>query len=137
MVSYSETIEAPIESVWKHFLYKIEHPEHFVPGVSNVIVKEKTDSYVIRQMDIYLPNQPTVTFTEKITHSPYQVKFLIIDHPIHKGYVDNVAEKISDTQTKITFTLNWINKSTEEPVINQDIVKNAVLKTVDYIMKSK
>ena len=55
MVSYSEIVEAPLEKVWKDFIYKIEHPENFVPGVSNVMMKEKTDAFVIRQMDISLP----------------------------------------------------------------------------------
>ena len=136
MVSYSEIIEAPLEKVWEHFIYKIEHPENFVPGVSNVVMKEKTDDFVIRQMDISLPNQPKVTVTEKITHSPYQVNFLIIDHPIYKGFVDNFAEKISRTTTKITFSLNWVAKETGEAVNTQDIVRNAVLKTVDYILRS-
>ena len=137
MVSYSEIIEAPLATVWEHFIYKIEHPEHFVPGVSNVIVKEKTDAYVIRQMDISLPNQPKVTVTEKITHSPYQVNFLIIDHPVYKGFVDNFAEKITDSTTKITFSLSWFNKETGEAMNNQDIVRNAVLKTVDHILRSR
>lgn len=136
MVTYSETIEAPLEIVWEHFLYKIEHPEHFVPGVSNVIIKEKTKDFVIRQMDISLPNQPTATVIEKITYAPYKVNFSIIEHPIYSGFVDNLAEKISETTTKITYSITWISKETGEPANNQEIVKHAVLKTVDYISKS-
>ena len=41
MVSFSETIKKPIIEVWEHFLYKIEYPQYFVPGVSNVFIKEK------------------------------------------------------------------------------------------------
>ncbi|HRG00603.1 MAG TPA: DUF1857 family protein [Bacteroidia bacterium] len=136
MISYSEIIKVPIEKVWEHFLYKIEHPEHFVPGASNAVIREKSSDYVIREMDIALPNGLNARISEKITYSPYNVKFQIIDHPIYKGHVDNLAEKISDNETQITYSLYWENKNTGEIVSNNDIVKNAVLKTADYILKS-
>ena len=63
--------------------------------------------------------------------------FLIIDHPVYKGFVDNFAEKITDSTTKITFSLSWFNKETGEAMNNQDIVRNAVLKTVDHILRSR
>ncbi len=135
MVSYTTNIKVPIEKVWQHFIYKIEHPENFVPGVSNVIIKEKTADLVIRDMDIALPDGSRAILTEKITHAPYTVKFLIINHPIYSGYVDNIAEKISDNETKITFSLHWINKQTGEPFSNPEIAKKAVLKTADYILQ--
>jgi hypothetical protein len=135
MVSYTTNIKVPIEKVWQHFIYKIEHPENFVPGVSNVIIKEKTADFVIRDMDIILLDGSKATLTEKITHAPYTVKFSIINHPVYSGYVDNLAEKISDNETKITFSLHWINKQSGEPFSNPEIAKNAVLKTVDYILQ--
>lgn len=136
MISHSEKIKVPIEKVWEHFLYKIEHPEHFVPGASNAVIKEKSSDYVIREMDIALPNGLNARISEKITYAPYSVKFQIIDHPIYKGHVDNIAEKISDNETQITYSLYWENKNTGEIVSNNDIVKNAVLKTAEYILKS-
>lgn len=135
MVSHSETIQVPIEKVWEHFIYKIEHPEHFVPGVSNVIIKEKTADYVMRTMDITNPAGVKATVVEKITYAPYWVKFLIVDHAINEGYVDNLAEKISDTETRITYSIHWKNKQTGEAFSNADIPKMAVLKTVDYILQ--
>ena len=48
MISYSENIKVPLDVVWQHFIYKIEHPENFVPGVSNVAIKENNDAYIIR-----------------------------------------------------------------------------------------
>ena len=137
MISYTTNIKVPIEKVWQHFIYKIEHPENFVPGVSNVIIKEKTADFVIRDMDIALPDGSKVTISEKITHAPYTVKFLIVNHPVYNGYVDNIAEKISDNETKITFSLHWINKKTGDPFNNEEIAKTAVLKTADYILQHK
>lgn len=137
MISYSENIKVPLDVVWQHFIYKIEHPEHFVPGVSNVSIKENNAEYIIREMDIEPQGGSKVRLVEKITYSPYWVKFLIADHPIYSGYVDNIAERISDNETKITFSLNWINKETGEIFSNQEMIKNAVLKTVAFILNSK
>ena len=137
MISYSSNIKVPISKVWEHFVYKIEHPEHFVPGVSNVFIKEKHDDHVIREMDIASPDGSKARIVEKITHSPYSVKFLIIAHPVYTGHVDNLAEMVSEDETKITFSLNWINKKTGEHFTNEEIAKGAVLKTVDFILKEK
>lgn len=137
MVSHSEIINAPIATVWKHFIYKIEHPEHFVPGVSNVVIREKTNDYVVRAMDIALPGGANTTVVEKITHEPYVVKFEILEHPVYTGHVINLAEVVSENETKITYALHWVNKTTGEPFSNQDGPKSAVLKTVEFILNSK
>lgn len=137
MISHSITIPISIENVWKHFLIKIAHPENFVQGVSNIEILEKKTSEVIRAMDIQTPNAPKIRFTEKITWSPYIIKFEIVDHPFQTGYVDNVAEKISENETKITFTLNWKNKVTGENFTQQEIITNAVNKTSSYIIQKE
>lgn len=137
MISHSTSIPVSIENVWKNLLIKIAHPENFVPGVSNIEILEEKPNEVLRAMDIQTPNAPKIRFTEKITWSPYWVKFEIIDHPFHTGYVDNLAEKISDTETKITFTLNWKNKVTGEDFTQQEIITNAVNKTAAYIVEKE
>jgi hypothetical protein len=136
MISHSEIMHQPIETVWEHFIYKIEHPEHFVPGVSHVVIRERHGDHVVRAMDIALPGGSAATVVEKITHAPYWVRFEIIDHPVYSGHVDNLAEKLSDTETRITYTLHWVNKATGEPFSNQDVARNAVLKTVEFISKA-
>ena len=87
---------------------------------------EKKPSEVVSAMDIQTPSASKIRFTEKITWSPYWVKFEIIDHPFHAGYVDNIVEKISDSETKITFTLDWKNKVTGEDLNQQEIITNTV-----------
>lgn len=42
MVDYTAIVKASLEKVWHHLILKIEKPENFVPGVSNVIILEKT-----------------------------------------------------------------------------------------------
>lgn len=137
MISHSEIVNVPLATVWEHFLYKIDHPEHFVPGVSGVVIKEKTANYTIREMNIAQPDGKSIRFSEKITASPYLVKFLIIEHPLYEGYVDNIAEAISPNETKITYSINWVNKTTGEAFAHQPIVTNAVIKSVAFILEAE
>lgn len=133
MISYSAIAKASLKDVWEHFIYKIDNPQHFVPGVSNVIIKEKNDDYVIRQMDIQIKDGPKNTVVEKITSTPYHVKFEIIEHPVFTGHVDNFAEFISENETKVTFAMQWKNKATGEMQSNEALIKEAVMKTIAFI----
>lgn len=133
MAQYSQIAPATLQNVWQHFIFKIDNPQHFVPGVSNVFIKERTTEFVIRQMDLQLPNNEVCTVLEKITFTPYKVRYEILEHPIYSGYVDNEAEYVSDNETKITYSLHWVNKKTQEIYTNENIIKAAVIKTIDYI----
>lgn len=138
MVQYSQIVKAPLSLVWEHFLYKINHPENFVPGVSNVEVLERNDAYVIRAMDLTFPdNNNTSRVVEQISCAPFWVKFLILEHPTFEGYVENLAEPISGNETKITFSIHWKNKKTGASFDHQEIAKNAVLKTIAYILEAQ
>ncbi|MEI7510135.1 MAG: AtaL-like protein [Flavobacterium sp.] len=132
MVQYTTKVNASLEKVWQYLIYKIDHPEHFVPGVSEVMIMEKTAEFVSRQMTVTTPETVTI-LKEKITFVPYKVRFLLVDHPKLEGYVDNDIEKISDTETQMTFTIDWVDKTTQEPINNFEMVQNAVLKTKTFI----
>ena len=47
MVQFSTVVNASLEKVWEHLIYKIEKPENFVPGVSDVEIIEKIDPNTI------------------------------------------------------------------------------------------
>ena len=132
MVQYSIIVNASLEKVWQHLILKIEKPENFVPGVSDVIILEKKEDFVTRKMTITTEGNAT-TLVEKITFIPYKVRFLLIEHPKFEGYVDNDIKAISDNETEITFSINWKDKITQMTFDNQEVVKNAVLKTKKYI----
>ena len=132
MVQYTTVVTASLEKVWQDLMYKIDHPEHFVPGVTEVIIMEKTADFVSRQMTVTTSESVTI-LKEKITFVPYKVRFLLVDHPKLEGYVDNDIEKISDTETQMTFIIDWVDKTTQKPINNFEMVKNAVLKTKTFI----
>ena len=132
MVQYTTTVKATLEKVWQHLILKIENPENFVPGISDVFILEKNDDFVIRKMTVTTPDN-TTTLTEKITFIPYKVRFLLVEHPKFEGYVDNDIKPISEDETEITFTINWKDKTTQTEINNFELVKNAVEKTKSYI----
>ncbi len=132
MIDYSIIVNASLEKVWQHLILKIEKPENFVPGVSDVIILEKKEDFVNRKMTITV-EENAATLVEKITFIPYKVRFLLLEHPKFEGYVDNDIKQISDNETEITFTINWKDKTTQSEFDNSEMVKNAVLKTKNYI----
>lgn len=132
MVHYTTIVNASLEKVWQHLILKIERPENFVPGVSDVIILDKNEDFVTRKMTITTEGNAT-TLVEKITFIPYKVRFLLIEHPKFEGYVDNDIKAISDNETELTFTINWKDKTTQTAFDNQEMVKSAVLKTKKYI----
>lgn len=135
MVQYATTVNASLELTWKNLLDKIENPQHFVPGVSDVIISEKNTDFVLRQMTVTNDKGSTI-LKEKITFEPYKVRFLLLDHAKLEGYVDNDIKAISDKETEMTFTIHWIDKVTKLEINDFELVKNAVLKTKNYIENS-
>ena len=132
MVQYSTIVNASLEKVWEHLILKIEKPENFVPGVSDVIILEKNENFVNRKMTITVEENAT-TLVEKITFIPYKVRFLLLEHPKFEGYVDNDIKFISESETEITFTINWKDKTSQSEFDNSEMIKNAVLKTKIFI----
>ena len=121
--------------VWQHLILKIEKPEKFIPGVSDVIILKKNEDFVTRKMTI-TTEESAITLVEKITFIPYKVRFLLIEHPKFEGFVDNDITAISDNKTEITFTINWKDKTTQSEFDNLEMVKSAVLKTKTFIEKN-
>jgi multisubunit Na+/H+ antiporter MnhE subunit len=132
MVQFTTTVNASLELTWKNLLDKIYNPQNFVPGVSDVIISEKNTDFVLRQMTVTNDMGSTI-LKEKITFEPYKVRFLLLDHPKLEGYVDNDIKAISDNETEMTFTIHWIDKTTKMEINDFELVKNAVLKTKNYI----
>lgn len=132
MVHYTTIVKASLDKVWQHLILKIEKPENFVPGVSDVHILEKKEDFVTRKMTITSEGIAT-TLVEKITFIPYKVRFLLLEHPKFEGFVDNDIKAISEDETEMTFTINWKDKTSQAEFNNQELVKNAVLKTKKYI----
>ena len=134
-ISHTEIVNASLYDVWQHLLYKIDHPEKFVPNVSDVEVIEKNVETTLRKMKITMPDK-SMTIIEKIIASPYVVRFEIMEHPTVKGYVENLAEAVNEKSTKLTYIMNWQNTLDNSPANNADMLKAAVNKSKLFIEES-
>ena len=132
MAEFTTIVQASLERVWEQLLYKIEQPQPFVPGITEVLIYEKTSAFVLREMTIVTP-EGTNVIKEKITFAPYTVRFTLLDHPKLEGYVDNVIEMIGPQETKMTFRMHWVDRATQQELHNQELITNAVLKTKAFI----
>ena len=88
----------------------------------------------MRQMNLTNPQGEEITLVERITHIPYEVCYAIEEHPKYKGYVLNRAVAINQEETTITYSIYWQDIETDVWYAEEETVKNAVLKTLAYIM---
>lgn len=136
MHHFTALVSKSIEEVWAHLIYKIDFPQHFVPGVQDVEILEKTETYTIRKMTVVMHNEPQ-TVVEKITldANKHLIRFEVLEHPKFTGYVLNEAVPFSDNSTELTYRLNWVNKEDGSLVDGTEIIKNAVLLSKSFIEK--
>jgi len=134
IITHSEIVNAPIEKVWNALVLKIEQPQYFVPNVSDVYIMEKTEKFMIRQMTLQA-GDIKMEMVEKITSSPYIVRFDIISHPKNTGYVLNEASSIDANSTLLTYTMCWQDKIEHTPSNNPEILKAAVMLSKEFIEK--
>lgn len=134
IITHSEIVNASIEKVWDALVLKIEQPQYFVPNVSDVSIMEKKEDYVIRKMSL-LAGDIKMELVEKITSSPYIVRFDIISHPKNTGYILNEASSIDATSTLLTYTMCWQDKIDHTPSNNPEILKAAVRLSKEFIEK--
>jgi ABC-type molybdate transport system ATPase subunit len=132
IITHSEIVNAPIENVWNALVLKIEQPHYFVPNVLDVSIMEKTEDYVIRKMSLQAGDLK-MELVEKITSSPYIVRFDIISHPKNTGYVLNEASSIDATSTLLTYTMYWQDKIDNSSSNNLAILKAAVMLSKEFI----
>ena len=133
-ISHTEIINAPIKTVWDALVLKIDQPQFFVPNVSNVLILEKTEEFVVRQMTLQA-GEIKMELVEKIKFSPFLVKFEIVSHPKNIGYVLNEAIPIDEKSIQLTYTMCWQDKETLLPSNNMDILKSAVILSKKFIEK--
>jgi ribosome-associated toxin RatA of RatAB toxin-antitoxin module len=129
--TFSAPVNAPLEVLWNLLIDKIENPQKYVPGISQVNILAKDNDHVLREMTI-----PTGIIKEKITYNvnTKEVVFTLVDNPNFSGTVIN---KIHISQVKnepitLEFTLNWqlINfDSLSSESDMSETIKQAVLHT--------
>ena len=127
--SHSVQVNAPVDTVWRLLVDKIENPGRYVPGVENVKVLERQPGYVVRRMKV-----GDVEVVERITafEQMHEVDFVLVDHPVYAGQVVNRIEPPlrPGLSCTLTFTLDWRRKDGRPDTLDlQPNVEQAIRKT--------
>lgn len=128
-VTCSQAVEADIQSIWRVFLDKVEHPQRYMAHVLETRFVEDQPDYVIREIDT-----EDMTLREKITLDERlgEVKFELIDHPLFTGHVLHaIIPPVPDLKNGlpvVTLTMDWTPKNEEGRAVEQaaqaEIVQN-------------
>jgi len=107
--SHSVQVKAPVETVWRLLLDKIENPGASVPGVENVKIVDREAGFVVRQMRV-----GGLDVTERVTAfaDAHEVDYVLLDHPLYAGQVVNKIEPPlrPGLSCTLTFSLDWRRK---------------------------
>lgn len=131
--SFSSPVNAPIEVLWDLLVDKIENPQRYVPGVSDVKILEKDGKSVLRQM-----TTPEITVKERITYDEdsREVVFTLVEHPQFSGEVLNKIIVPPDNKPSdpviLEFILDWQPLNPQAPRDEPDMsetIREAVLHT--------
>jgi hypothetical protein len=102
-------VKAPVETLWRLLLDKIENPGAYVPGVESVQILERQPGYLLRRM-----KAGGLEVIERITafEKTHEVDFVLVDHPVYAGQVVNRIEPPlrPGLSCTLSFALDWRRK---------------------------
>jgi hypothetical protein len=77
-------VHAEHSTLWSVLMDRLENPAKYAPGVSDVIVVQRTDDIMVRELKLH--GEPV---REKITIAPYDsmLKHELLEHPHFSGIV--------------------------------------------------
>jgi hypothetical protein len=133
--SVTADIDAPVDTVWRILLEKIEDPGGH--GVQSCEILESTPTLVIRRIQTR-----TAAVTERVTidEAAHEIRFTLLDHRHLIGYVSNHAEARGHggSATTLTFVIDVIPKDPSVPD-DQDLepILRAAAEEVKAIAESR
>lgn len=77
-------VHAEHDTLWNLLLDRVQHPERFTPGITDMQILEKTDDGVVREMKLH-----GNLVKERITIKPYdsEIDHELLEHPQFTGVV--------------------------------------------------
>lgn len=78
------SVHAEHETLWKLLLDRLQHPERYLPGISEVRVLENSDQLMVREL-----KQHGETVREHITINPHagELRHELLEHPQFTGVI--------------------------------------------------
>lgn len=112
--TFSTPVYARLETVWKILLDKMEHPEHFIPGVEETKILDRFEGGLVREIRT---NGMTIRERAMIDESGGEIRYEIMEHPLFTGFIVNrvvpTSRQSPVAPQNLTFELNWIPKADE------------------------
>lgn len=77
-------VHADHETLWELLLDRVEHPERYAPGISELHVLEKGDNTLVQEMKVHDNN-----VKERIVIKPYdsELDYELLEHPHFTGKI--------------------------------------------------
>lgn len=127
--SHSVQVRAPVETVWRLLLDKIENPGASVPGVESVTILDRQPGFVIRQM-----RANGLDVTERVTAfaQSHEVDYVLLEHPVYAGQVVNRIEPPlrPGLSCTLTYALDWRRKDGQPDSLD---LQPAIVQAVEAI----
>lgn len=113
LASHKVEVNAPIETLWKLLIDKIDHPDRYVPGVEKVEIMQRFEGHNIERL-MHTSSGKAVHEIIVANEQTRSVLFKLTDDPIYTGFVLNTVFE-EDGKIWLDFTLHWTAKSGQEP----------------------
>lgn len=120
--TFSTPVYARLETVWKILLDKMEHPEHFIPGVEETKILDRFEGGLIREIRT---NGMTIRERVMIDESGGEIRYEIMEHPLFTGFIVNrvipTARQSPVAPQTLTLEVNWIPKADDEVALREEM----------------
>lgn len=109
--SFNATIHAPRKTVWQLLLDKVENPDSYIPGVTEVNILERYEDGVLREV-----RTQGMVLKERVTldEAHGEIRYLLLEHPLFSGQVINrvVPTSVQNPVSPVVLTiaLDWAPK---------------------------
>lgn len=127
--TFSAPINAPVETVWEILLDKIEHPEHYAPGICGVRLHNRADGALDREMTRC--DGRALKERIKADATDHRITFALEAHPMYDGTFTSRIDG-ADGDVSLHYELSWMPHSGREADVACDwesSLASAVLQT--------
>lgn len=113
-ISYSAEVFAPFETIWQLMLYRIEHPQGYLPGSEDARIIERHDDFLVREV-----TARGIAITERVTidREKREIRYMPMEHPLFSGTVTQRAVPASRqspvSPVLLTMVVDWAPKDEE------------------------
>jgi|GEM_PF-118677 len=126
-IFYSCEVHAPLETIWKLLIEKVEQPQSYLPGVTQARILQHYGNGVLREI-----KGKGLTIKEKVVidKAHGEVHYFLLEHPLFSGRAVNRVVP-SSVQSPVapqvlTIELEWAPKDEEAEQLIQTVIPEQI-----------